>query len=322
MPDSRKAFTLIELLVVIAIIAILIGLLLPAVQKVRAAAARTACANNFKQLGLGVHNYCSAFDGRFPQAEANSSVSAPGYESVTPLVPDRRLSVHTKILPYIEQEAVYRMIDLSKIWCDNQAGCTNRAAAATVIKPFMCPASPRFGQTVNVREPDTNLTATFPAGPADYMVVSSFRVSGPSPNVDLAATLCNLGVGVRKITDVTDGTSNTILMFEVADKTAKWTAGTMTAGPADQIYNNSNNGAWANGGSNNSMRGYDATGTIQFGEYCVNKNNGAAPYAFHPAGAFVLMGDGSVQFLNENIRALTVSKLVSYNLGEVVSLDE
>ena len=129
--------------------------------------------------------------------------------------------------------------------------------------------------------------STFEAAPSDYAVVSSFRLSSP-PNVDLAGTLCTINVAVRKITDVTDGTSNTFLMFENADKTAQWRAGVMVAGPADQIYNNSNNGTWGNGGSNNSLRGWDATGTIQFGEYCVNKNNGAGVYAFHPGGAYVV----------------------------------
>jgi prepilin-type processing-associated H-X9-DG protein len=96
----------------------------------------------------------------------------------------------------------------------------------------------------------------------------------------------------------------------------------MTAGPANQIYNNSNNGTWANGGGNNSIRGWDAAGMVQFGTYCVNKNNSAAPYSFHPGGAYVVMADGSVQFLNENVRAEVVSKLVTYQGGEVVSLDD
>ena len=95
----------------------------------------------------------------------------------------------------------------------------------------------------------------------------------------------------------------------------------MLSGPSTQIYNNSNNGAWANGGSNNSLRGYDATGTIQFGPYSVNKSNVADIYGFHPGGAHVVMGDGSVQFLRENTSSILVSHLVSYNEGEVVTLD-
>ncbi len=312
-PPHRRAFTLIELLVVIAIIAILIGLLLPAVQKVRAAAARMQCANNFKQLGLGIHNYAATFDGRLPQGESSAG-PAPGYASLA----DRRVSVHTKLLSYVEQDAVFRKIDTTKIWCESRAGCLNREAAQTRIKTFMCPTSPRFGQMVTVQDPEAS-GGVFEAAPTDYVVVSSFRESAAS---NLPGTLVGLADGVRRVTDVTDGTSNTFVMFELADKTAAWKAGVMTSPPANQIYNNSNNGTWGNGGGNTSIRGWDATGTIQFGPYCVNKNNSTTPYSFHPGGAYVVMADGSVQFLNENVRAEVVSRLITYSGGEVISVGD
>src|SRR5215467_14275276 len=95
---SRRGFTLIELLVVIAIIAVLIGLLLPAVQKVREAAARMACQNNLKQLGLGLHNYENA-QGAFP----------PSYVlTVTPPATVQAYSWGVLILPYVEQDNLYR----------------------------------------------------------------------------------------------------------------------------------------------------------------------------------------------------------------------
>ncbi len=184
MQRSRSAFTLIELLVVIAIIAILIGLLLPAVQKVRAAAARSQCQNNLKQIGIALHNYHSAY-ATFPGA-----TDANGW-----------FSTHTFLLQYIEQGNVYSMINLTVSHSD----AANAAARASVVKTFLCPSDP-----VNV------LPTGYPGN--NYRYNCGVSIVNSYPTAVNASMPPNDGGFWPKtpysVYDITDGTSNTAAFSE------------------------------------------------------------------------------------------------------------
>jgi len=186
---AAKGLTLIELLVVIAIIAVLIGLLLPAVQRVREAANRSQCQNNLKQLGLGLHHYHGTY-GRFPPAYAAAGFnSGPGWG--------------TFILPYIEQGALGQLVPTGLPFWGAQAVSTAGDAGQTLLQIFRCPsdASPYLNPDMgnfavsNYRATcGTLTTVTYPAG-ADLggVMFQNSRV---------------------RITDVIDGASNTTMLGE------------------------------------------------------------------------------------------------------------
>src|SRR5262245_54323378 len=185
---GRSAFTLIELLVVIAIIAILVGLLLPAVQKVREAANRSKCANNLKQIGLACHNYESGHR-RLPPG--NTDQPDPSIASALVL-----------LLPYLEQANKYNQFDFST---NIDTSPTNAAARTQDVPIFLCPSDPSTGQRSDSGGP--------PYGRCNYY--ANLGINGNWRNANPATGGPFYNKSQVRITDITDGTSNTALFAEV-----------------------------------------------------------------------------------------------------------
>jgi prepilin-type N-terminal cleavage/methylation domain-containing protein/prepilin-type processing-associated H-X9-DG protein len=320
MPQSlntsrQPGFTLIELLVVIAIIAVLLGLLMPAVQKVREAASRMKCANNLKQLSLALRMHESA-KGTFPPAYVNKGPYLnSGYSNTVGWAPF--------ILPYIEQQPLYDLYNFNF----PEYAPENQAVVAQPLPLFWCPSVPEQDRYMNLG-PFASFGTKCACG--DYTITLGVdsglaQLGWVDTVVDYRGALTNMSKPVltvsptrkgTRLADIKDGTSNTILLTEDAGRPQLWLGAQAVSG---QLITG---GCWDHYKGSILLRGSTSDGTGQLGHCALNCTNDREVYAFHPGGATAVFADGHVQFLNASIDIRIMARLITRAGGEIVSADD
>jgi prepilin-type N-terminal cleavage/methylation domain-containing protein len=317
---DRDGFTLIELLVVIAIIAVLIGLLLPAVQKVREAANRMTCSNNLKQIGLAIHTYHDA-QGALPPGSIRNGVCCDTQSGATWTI---------FILPYLEQDSLYRQYDFSKA----NEHPNNAFVRQSFLKVYTCPAD----LNANVLEkpesgPGSGLlyaTGSYRAvsgrsnglawfddedGRAFPMtwrgalhMVTDFKVPPPPTDPSFKPTPYK----VERISSIVDGTSNTLMVGEYTTVTHR-TRTTFWA----YSYTSYNQSSAVPPQTRQFLNNFDEC--VNIGGAGDNNPCKRAWASMHPGIVNFLLCDGAVRALNKNIDTFLFADLATIAGGEVTA---
>ena len=310
----RRGFTLVELLVVIAIIGILIALLLPAVQAAREAARRMSCQNNIKQLGLALHNFESTYK-VFP---------ASGWTQAGPGNPAGKfVGWRPLIMPFIELENVRTLYDFKLNWWEG----TNVTVASIPIPTFRCPSTPSRPDTLAAvaKPPRPAMTFTTPIAPTDYEALMGVQPSSINPH--LSTPLYNAANhfsvmfrnSVTRFSDITDGSSMTIIVVECAGRPVVYRLGRSQPNVSDDqgIGWADSEGPFSFDGSNAdaSVEGCGVAGGCT---YVMNKRNDNEPYSFHPGGCNVLYADGHIDLTSQTVDIRVFAALSTKSADEVV----